>query len=375
LNASTGAYIWSYKTEGVVGSSPAVVDGLVYVGSRDQNVYSINASSGALIWNYATAGVVDSSPAVFNGRVYVGSYDKNLYCLNASTGTVVWNYPTDGFVYSSPAVAYGSIYFGSTDRRVYCLDASIGTNLWNFSTDSYVFSSPAVADDKTYFSSHGNKVYCVNALSGEFVWSRAIEATGSCAVADGNVYTGSNDGNVYAFGSSGIHNLTITNVTTSKTGGSREIVGQNYTCRIYVSVKNNGDSDEASQILVYANTSQTASLVVAVQHGHSENVSLTWNTTGFATGNYTMWVYVRPVLNEECRADNIVVESVIYIGVPGDVDGNRIVNMLDLYKIALVFGATRGSPNYVANCDIDDNGIINMLDLYIAATHFGQTNP
>ena len=39
----------------------------------DGNVYALNASTGALLWSYTTGGTVDSSPAVANGVVYIGS--------------------------------------------------------------------------------------------------------------------------------------------------------------------------------------------------------------------------------------------------------------------------------------------------------------
>jgi len=68
-------------------SSPALANGVVYVGSGDDNVYALNADTGAKLWSYTTGGgVYDSSPAVANGVVYVGSDDKNLYALNAKNG-------------------------------------------------------------------------------------------------------------------------------------------------------------------------------------------------------------------------------------------------------------------------------------------------
>ena len=69
-----------------VDSSPAVANGVVYVGSDDDNVYALNASTGALLWSYTTGNDVYSSPAVANGVVYVGSDDGNVYALNANTG-------------------------------------------------------------------------------------------------------------------------------------------------------------------------------------------------------------------------------------------------------------------------------------------------
>ena len=129
---------WSYTTGNDVDSSPAVADGVVYVGSEDDNVYALNASTGAKLWSYATGSdvyflagrgewsglcrlvrpqrvraerqhrrpavellhrrLVWSSPAVANGVVYVGSYDKNVYALDASTGAKLWSYTTGGYV-------------------------------------------------------------------------------------------------------------------------------------------------------------------------------------------------------------------------------------------------------------------------------------
>lgn len=60
----------------------------------------------------------------------------------------------------------------------------------------------------------------------------------------------------------------------------------------------------------------------------------------------------------------------------GDVNLDGIVDMRDLYLIAINYGKTAPYESLeTANCDVDKNGIINMLDLYIAAVHFGETDP
>lgn len=73
--------LWKYKTGSGVFSSPAVVDGRVYVGSNDGYIYCLSADSGDLIWKYETGSYVPSSPTVSGGRVYVGSDDNYIYCL------------------------------------------------------------------------------------------------------------------------------------------------------------------------------------------------------------------------------------------------------------------------------------------------------
>jgi outer membrane protein assembly factor BamB len=87
LNAANGAKIWSYTTGDEVESSPAVVNGVVYIGSNDWNIYALNAVNGAKIWSYTTGNWVVSSPAVVNGVVYVGSDDGKVYAFGALSTT------------------------------------------------------------------------------------------------------------------------------------------------------------------------------------------------------------------------------------------------------------------------------------------------
>jgi len=143
---SNGQLLWNYSvgTAGVIYSSPAIVNGVVYVGSEGGNLYALNATTGVKLWNYSTGGSIWSSPAVANGVVYVGSNDSNVYALNATSGVKLWNYTTGSVVYSSPAYTNGVVYVGSEGGNLYALNANNGTKLWNYTTDGEVFSSPAV---------------------------------------------------------------------------------------------------------------------------------------------------------------------------------------------------------------------------------------
>jgi hypothetical protein len=64
-----------------------VVAGTVYVGSDDGFVYSIDAQTGTKRWAYNTEGVLRSSPAIVNGTVYIGSHDGNLYALTGGNAS------------------------------------------------------------------------------------------------------------------------------------------------------------------------------------------------------------------------------------------------------------------------------------------------
>ena len=205
LNAQTGAKRWDYTMEGGIDTSPAVANGLVYVG--DDKLYALDATTGAFKWSYDLGGGISSSPAVANGVVYVvatvnvGGYPVGKLCaLDASTGAFHWSYTGGSHILSSPAVVNGVVYVGCNDGKLYALNALTGAFQWSYAANDSISSSPAVANGLVYVGSWGSKLYALNALTGAFQWSYTTGngITSSPAVANGLVYLGSNDGRLYA---------------------------------------------------------------------------------------------------------------------------------------------------------------------------------
>ncbi|HYK36730.1 PQQ-binding-like beta-propeller repeat protein [Alloacidobacterium sp.] len=211
VNASTGARLWTYTTGGFVNSSPAVVNGVVYFGSGDDNVYALNASTGALLWKQANGGSGAFSPAVVNGVVYIGC-GQSLCALNASTGAELWTYTSivsfvTALSASPPAVVNGVVYFGADDGYVYALNASTGAKLWSSLIANGVYSSPAVANGVVFISGSSsveNTLHALNANTGAQLWSSKVGPNeGTVAVANGVVYVCSGfDGMAYALSAS-----------------------------------------------------------------------------------------------------------------------------------------------------------------------------
>jgi len=223
---------WKFQTGGRVISSPAVANGMAYVGSTDKNLYAVDLESGAQKWKFTTESSVVSSPAVNGNSVYFGSYDGLFYAVDAATGKLQWKFETAGekryagkhlhqlqlkgeimpdpwdFFLSSPAVWNGAVYFGSGDGNIYALDAASGNLKWKFHTGDVVHSSPAIADGTLYIGSWDGYLYALNASTGEKKWAfktgddpdfhNHVGIQSSPLVADGTVYFGCRDSNVYA---------------------------------------------------------------------------------------------------------------------------------------------------------------------------------
>jgi outer membrane protein assembly factor BamB len=87
-----------------------------------------------LLWRFPTGNMVRSTPAVVDGRVYVGSNDHHLYVLDARTGKVKWAFSTRGGVASSPLVNSGRVWFTDATNTIYALDAGTGRLIWKVTT-------------------------------------------------------------------------------------------------------------------------------------------------------------------------------------------------------------------------------------------------
>jgi serine/threonine protein kinase len=152
---AAGASIWS---------SPAIANGIVYVGSDDHKLYAFDASSGSIRWTAPTGGLVESSPAVANGVVYVGSGDQKFYAFDASTGKQLWTATLAHADKSSPFVANGVVYIGSGDHQLYAFNAEVCGNalcppLWTAPTGAEIESAPVVVNGVVYVSSLDSKLY------------------------------------------------------------------------------------------------------------------------------------------------------------------------------------------------------------------------
>jgi outer membrane protein assembly factor BamB len=193
-------YRWKFKTMGEVFSSPALSEGRVFVGSKDQNIYALDASTGVQKWKFTTGGMIDSSPTAAGGSVFFGSKDHNFYSVDANTGAENWRFMTGAEIDCPPAIADGIVYFGSADTKMYALDAATGTMRWEFKTGGGVVSPAAVDNGVVYFGSKDGHLFALDALDGTEKWrfkvGDAIDS--SPAIAEGTVFFGSNDRNLYA---------------------------------------------------------------------------------------------------------------------------------------------------------------------------------
>ena len=182
--ASAPSIAWKFKTGGPVVGSAAVDAGVVYVASLDTYLYAIDQETGKERWKFKSRMPIASSPAIAGGTLYFVSGTGALAAIDIATGQPKWVF-----------VAEHERKFEAKNLHGYPSPAQTIPDAWDIFT-----SSPAVANGKVYFGSGDGNVYAVDEASGLLQWKYATKDVvhASPAVANGVVYIGSWDSTLYA---------------------------------------------------------------------------------------------------------------------------------------------------------------------------------
>jgi hypothetical protein len=156
---------------------------------------------------------------------------------------------------------------------------------------------------------------------------------------------------------------------------SKSFIGQKYTINITGTVANQGKKVEGFNVSIMANSTLIASVSIILVMEASASVPVSWNTSGFTYGNYTVTEYIEPLPSEVELSNNNFTGSTIRVTIPGDVDGDFRVKPQDLNTLLTSFGAPLSGKPFNPSCNIDNNGYIGPIDLNILLSHFGQHYP
>jgi outer membrane protein assembly factor BamB len=142
LDAVSGDLIWSFLSPRYVYASASVHEGRVFIhtlGSPNGFMFALpenDPNDDGIISDTEVLWVIEtedwdggSSPAIADGKVVVGSRNRLLYCLNETTGAEIWNLTTGEGIVASPAIVNGIVYISSRDGYVYAIGGLGPSNL------------------------------------------------------------------------------------------------------------------------------------------------------------------------------------------------------------------------------------------------------
>ena len=218
LNEDSGNVDWKFNTHGQILSSPAVADGAVYFTSEEPStgvLYKLDAATGALIWKldlpyeYQFTGGTEmiGSPSVAAGLVFASADLRTYYAVNASTGDVAWTFSDPDameFIVSSPIYVNGQLYI--IDKfSITSLNAANGHTNWSFFTGDELYVSPSYADGKIYIVTSQRHIFILDANNNGTKmasYTTPSSSWSSPTIANGRLYVGDHDWNIYCFADS-----------------------------------------------------------------------------------------------------------------------------------------------------------------------------
>ena len=191
----SGEVIWSFDMGTEVTTSPAVVDGTVYLGAGLRGVVALDAQTGDLLWQFPVLGVMETNVAVAGDKVFAGLRDGRIVALDRRSGELAWEVQTGNKVFSSPAILDGIVYVGSGDSFLYVIDAETGVVRWRFDAGDSIVAAPAVSEEVLAFTAQDRKLYVVETFSGKLRFDYRLDYVGGAPSIRGDrVYLGDEAG-------------------------------------------------------------------------------------------------------------------------------------------------------------------------------------
>ncbi len=206
LYASNGTEDWSVAVATTIySSSPAVHNGIAYIGDDSGNVSAYAAADGAYLWSTPVGGKVRASPLidVTNGVVVVTSSGAhgNMTGLNL-TGAIAWQSDIGGSAASAAMTSEGYVVATATDIIMVNF---AGEKLWNYSLgETFGGGAPTVVGDTIFIVTNeaSGRLVAVNmtgSLVNETVLAPANYAMCAPTFIDGFLFVTSDNGHIYAF--------------------------------------------------------------------------------------------------------------------------------------------------------------------------------
>jgi alcohol dehydrogenase (cytochrome c) len=135
-------------------STPLVVDGIMYVTQRPNDVLAVDAKTGRVFWQYrytvspdarVCCGANNRGVAMLDDMLYLGTLDAHLVAIDKTTGRSLWDVPVAdpklGYsITMAPLVVKDKVLVGSGGGEygirgvVAAFDAKTGKELWRFHT-------------------------------------------------------------------------------------------------------------------------------------------------------------------------------------------------------------------------------------------------
>jgi parallel beta-helix repeat protein len=336
--------------------------------------------------------ISDSSNNSIWGNTVTGNGYEGIYILTSSNNTISENNITT-------TTGDGVYLWGSSNDTVF--RNNISNNWWGitslYSSNNKIFhnnliNNPTQADSESSADSWDDGY-----PSGGNYWNDYSGTDQRCGPSQDHPGSDGIGDTPYTIDSSNKDNYPLMNPWIPPSGhnvaiisaiSSKVVIFQGFTGNLTVYGANRGEYPETFNVTVYVNTTSVGSVALPLESGSTINITLSWNTTGLAKGNYAIGAYAWPVPGETSTTDNNFTGGWVVVSMVGDLTGGSAnvwdfvpdgkCDGKDVSVAAKCFGSYPGCSApliWNANCDVNNDGKVDGKDIAIVAKHFGEHYP
>lgn len=202
LSLATGEEKWKFHTELGFKAAPAVHGGMIYIGDVDGKFYAIDAADGTEKWSVTSGAEINAGANLYRDRVLFTSQDGGFYCLEPADGKLVWKYTIDNMIQCSPTVVENRGFLAGCDGKLHIVDLDKGVAAATVDIGDPTLSTPAAAGDVVYFGTQGGRFLAVDWRQAKVAWTydpqRKQPLLSSAALGGGLAVFGGKDRSVHA---------------------------------------------------------------------------------------------------------------------------------------------------------------------------------
>lgn len=195
---------WEYPTGNAIEANPGAGNGVVYIGSTDNNVYAVNVANGRQAWKYQ-AGTVTANPSVVGDIVCLSTNEGHFSALHVANGAVAWELDTKMPATYKPtwAVNGGSVIVARELAALQAYDAATGAKGVSFTTQEPYVLALSADQGVLYALDATGILYAFTAATGAEIWHQQLFSSDNLpgtglTVDGGSIYLGTTSGTVYS---------------------------------------------------------------------------------------------------------------------------------------------------------------------------------
>ena len=176
IDRISGSLKWRLETGGALWAPAFSDENVAYQAGLDHFLYAFDLEQGKLSWKVDLNGpIVGGITPGEDGILYLGTLNQEMVAVNAENGDILWRTEVVGNIWSAPLLQDGNLYFGTDQKKIYILSASEGSITRTLDVASSIIGAPVYTDGAVAFVAEDGEVFTLTLDGENRPWTRTIK--------------------------------------------------------------------------------------------------------------------------------------------------------------------------------------------------------